>query len=242
MPPGWAQLPVLLRSSTDPSLALDETNSASVFLHGLCPDPMSWQPLYPREGGMGHCHNLLSLCHWHCAASSPDHATRPPSPQLFLSPPNCVSHCPILSGAVGAPGTQCPAPGGPAPPHCPLTLLGHREPCPGRLQKVHWGVGLGLAGALAPQGTPGDVRLWGWDGSSGQMVPSAMWAAGRDACPGKKGVLKGCRCRAAGFGEDAGSWLAEPPAPTLRNQLCPPPGRSGCRGDVGTYGAALGQG
>lgn len=110
---------------------------------------------------MGHCYNLLSLFYWYCAASSPDHATRPPSSQLFLSPPNCVSHCPILSGAVGALGTQCPAPGGPACSHCPGA--GHREPCPGRLQKVHWGVGLGLAGVLAPQGTPGDARLWGWN-------------------------------------------------------------------------------
>lgn len=216
VPPGWAQLLWLLRGSTDPIFALGGSSSISVFLHGLC----------PGKGGMGHCHNLLSLSHWHCAASSPDHTTRPPSPQLFLSPPNCVSHCPILSGAVGAAGAQCPAPGGPAPPHCPLTLpgAGHGEPCPGRLQKVLWGAGLGLAGALAPQGTPGDARLWGWDTSSGQMVPTATGAVGRDACPRKKGVLEGCRCRAAGFGEGSDSRLAQPPAPNLCELLCPPTG------------------
>lgn len=90
-------------------------------------------------------------------------------------------------------------------------------------------MGLGLAGALAPLGTPGDARLWGWDGSSGEMLPSAMGAVGRDACPGKKGVLEGCRCRTAGFGEGAGSWWAQPPAPNLRDQLCPPPGEVGAR-------------
>lgn len=48
---------------------------------------------------------MLALCCW-----SPDCITGPPSPQLFLPPPNCVSHCPILSDTVGALGTQCPAP------------------------------------------------------------------------------------------------------------------------------------
>lgn len=54
------------------------------------------------------------------------------------------------------------------------------------------------------------------------MVPSAMGAVGRDACPAMKGVLEGCRCRAAGFGEGTGSWHTQPPAANLHDQLYPP--------------------
>lgn len=157
---------------------------------------------------MGHCHRLLSLCH--AGTMLPAALTAPLGPPphgYFYPPPNRASHCPILSGAVGALGTQCPAPRGPTLPRCPLTLPGHREPCPGRLEKVGWGAGWGLAGALAPWGGLGGTMPWGWVGSSGQMLHSAAGAAGRDACLGKKGVLEGCRHRAAGFGE-GGRYLA----------------------------------
>lgn len=69
------------------SLALDGSNSASIFLHGLCRDPMGWQPLYPGKGGMGHCHNLLSLCHWHCAARALTTPPGPPPHSYFYRPP-----------------------------------------------------------------------------------------------------------------------------------------------------------
>ncbi|XP_035169735.1 leucine-rich single-pass membrane protein 2 isoform X2 [Oxyura jamaicensis] len=40
-------------------------------------------------------------------------------PQGYFYPPKHISCRPILSGAVGAPGAQCPAPGGPRAPRCP---------------------------------------------------------------------------------------------------------------------------
>lgn len=193
---------------------------------------------------MGHCYNLLSLFHWYCAASSPDHATRPPSPQLFLSPPNRVSHCPILSGAVGAPGTQCPAPGGPAPPHCPLTLPGCRA--------------RGAMPREAAEGT-GDWA-WGWRGFWHPRGHRAMQGCGVGmeavdrCCPLPWGLwtempAQGRRgsWRAAGVGQqDLGKVLAAGGHSSLHQSYatnCAPPlEASGCRGDVGTCGAVPGQG
>lgn len=210
--------------------------------------PCTGSSLIPRWAGnpftLGRGHRALPqaavpLPHWHCAASSPDHAAGPPSPQLFLSPPNCVSHCSILSGAVGAPGTQCPALGGPALPRCPLTLPGHGEPCPGRLEKVGWGAGGGpgtLGGTVGHRATGSGCEQW----------PNAALhcgGCGQSCLPGEEeGPGGGCRCRAAGFGEGAGSWLAHPPTSNFHEQLCPAAGGEiGCRGYGGTHGPVPGQ-
>lgn len=84
------------------------------------------------------------------------------------------------------------------------------------------GAGGGSSTALAPQGRLRDARLWGWDGSRGQMMPSAMGAVGTDACPGKKGSWRAAGVGQQGLGTVQAAGGHSPPAPNLRDQLCPP--------------------
>lgn len=226
----WGEAPScsqagLLGGSRDPSLTparpqFPHTGSAlrSPKSHGELAAPLPW------EGGTGHCHRLLSLCHAGTVLPAALTAPSPPPPvAIFIPPPQRCFSLFYFKRCSWRTGNPVPSSWGPRTASLPAHAARVQGAMPREAAEGRQGSGLGVGGG------PGTLGGTGWHRAMGlgrkQRPNAALRCRGcGQRCPpmGKKGVVEGCGRREQGWGRGQAAGWQSPSHQTYMPGCAPP--------------------